>query len=224
MPQSSISGLRFKNVKNESQELLSILKQYLRSTRNIVKAVAVLSLLSGLIFSIGACDTTGYKVLSVKEGIRGFSFEYPNNYSLISLDLENTPTNQYSQAGLSSNDGDNYSEIYLYLWVPSAGSSSADQIMDKLVENASTGLQEFSLVSDDTVMLGDTVTRQVMFTADSDNSDNAGQSDHRIATYRLTTMIFSGLAVEIDMTCDQSITDTTLGHYQHVLDTFSVID
>ena len=44
------------------------------------------------------------------------------------------------------------------------------------------------------------------------------------ATYRITCMVFGGVAIEIDMTCDQSLTDITRDDYQHVLDTFQVVD
>jgi hypothetical protein len=37
-------------------------------------------------------------------------------------------------------------------------------------------------------------------------------------------MIFGGIAIEIDYTCDQAIADVMVEDYQHVLDSFQILD
>ena len=181
-----------------------------------------------------ACQYSAYKVMAVNEGIQGFSFEYPQNYALIRLDLRNDATYQYTQLGLSASEGANYSEIYAYLWYPGQDASTADVIMDQLLAGAVT-MADYALVSRTTTMIGDTIAQQVVFVADGSQpvdtttdsteapSDTIAASS-RPATYRITCMVFGGVAIEIDMTCDQSLTDITRDDYQHVLDTFQVVD
>ena len=182
------------------------------------------TLLAVLVTGISGCDDTPYKVMSVKEGICSFSFEYPETYTLIHLNLENMQAARYSEVGLSASQGNSLSEIYVYIWFAGPGSSSADDIMDAALQNGNT-MEDFSLVSRDTVMLGDTVSSQAVFTADS-TSDNSNGSElpPRPATFRVSSFIISDVAVEIVMTCDTALTEETADHYQHVLDTFIVVD
>ena len=198
-----------------------------------IKILSALCLLIILASGISSCEKTDFKVMSVKEGIHGFTFEYPNNYNLIHLSLENSPLQKYSEVGLSSLDGNSYSEIYVYIWFPDSELSSAELITNKLVENGRNSLNDFTLVNETTLMLGDNPARQAVFTADSNSayarsdnltSNNMSISSPRPATYRITSMIYSGLAVEIDMTCDTAITDATADNYQHILDTFAILD
>jgi hypothetical protein len=183
---------------------------------------------------MSACQDSAYKVMAVNEGIQGFSFEYPQNYSLIRLDLRNDSTYQYTQLGLSATEGANYSEIYAYLWYPGQDTSTADVIMDQLLAGAAT-MTDYALVSRTTTMIGDTIAQQAVFAADSsqpitnpaDSTEvppDTTSTPSRPATYRITCMIYGGIAIEIDMTCDQSLTDITKDDYQHVLDTFQIVD
>jgi predicted small secreted protein len=184
-------------------------------------AVLAAVLLPALV--LAACQNTGYKVMSVNEGIQSFSFEYPDNYQLIRLSLENSPSAQYTEVGLSAVYGDNYSEIYVYIWPVGDDTSSAESIMDSLLESGDSKLRDFVLVEESTTMIGDTIARRATFTADSASAGNSTQSASRPAIYRLTTMIYAGVAVEVDMTCDIALADATAGDYQHVLDTLSIM-
>jgi len=183
--------------------------------------VPVAILLPALMLS--ACQNTGYKVMSVNEGIQSFSFEYPDNYQLIRLSLENSPSAQYTEVGLSATYGENYSEIYVYLWPPGDDMSSAELIMDSLLQSGQSTLKDFLLIDESTTMIGDTIARRATFTADSASAGNSTQPVSRPAMYRLTTMIYAGLAVEVDMTCDIALADATADDYQHVLDTLSIM-
>jgi hypothetical protein len=199
--------------------------------------ILILLLLLFVLTSTSACQKSDYKIMSIKEGIQSFSFEYPQSYSLIRLNMENTPLVKYTEVGLSTNNGSNYSEIYVYIWLPGPDESTAGQIMDQLLGKASSTIADFSLVDKTTVMIGDSVAYKSTFTADSasfntditagttsstTNNTNNSQSPPRPATYRVTSMMYSTLAVEIDMTCDNSITGATEPDYQHLLDTFAI--
>jgi hypothetical protein len=199
--------------------------------KNVLVALFLMAL---LVFGISSCENSGFKVMSVKEGIHSFTFEYPEKYTLIRLDLENSPDNRFSQVGLSSDDGGNYGEIYVYIWDAGTEYSSPDIIVDKLVDSGRSALKDFNLTDNTSVMLGDKFARQVIFTADSSSAmnlvaDNVSSGDFmlpgpRPATYRITSMVASGFAIEIDMTCDSAISDVAADDYQRVLDTFAILD
>ena len=193
------------------------------------KGTIVSSALCIMLFAIGptisSCDDGDYKTMSVKEGIQAFTFEYPEDYQLIRLSLENSPAARYTEVGLSTNDGDNFSEVYVYLWVPDANTSTAGQIMDGLLAQAGA-MTDFNLLNNTTVMLGDVLAYQSVFTADSamPSSDNTTGTVPRPATFRVTSIVFPRLAAEISMTCDSAIADATADDYTHLLDTFGILN
>ena len=175
---------------------------------------------------IAGCTDSGYKLISMKEGIQPFAFEYPSSYTLIRLDLRNDDYSKYTEVGLSGSYGSSYSEIYVYVWNAGNGLNSASMMMDQLLTGAGD-MKDYVLVSRNSVIIGDTLTEQAVFTADSAFSDPsstlpANDSATRPATYRVSTMIYGGFALEIDMTCDQSLTDIVQDDYQHLLDTLKV--
>ena len=75
------------------------------------------------------------------------SFEYPEHYKLVRLDMENDDTAQYTTIGLVSGDSANYSEIYLYIWNTTVDLPGSKQIMDQLLENAAQTLTGYKLES-----------------------------------------------------------------------------
>ena len=200
------------------------LAQKKRALLFLPKAILLLTAFVLLLTGNFACQPGPYKTMRVVEGIQGVSFEYPKEYKLIHLSLENLPTTKFTEIGLSASENNKLSEIYVYMGFPQEGSSSADQIMEQLVNSAKGSMKDFNLSSDKGIMLNDNVARQVVFTADSSGTSSSGNaSASRPATYRVTSFVYSGLAVEIDMTCDQSMADTTEAVYQHVIDTFSMV-
>jgi len=190
-----------------------------------IKWLSVLeaSLLLTVVFMLSACVDSQYRVFSLKEGVQGFSFEYPSGYQLIRLNLLNDASQKYTEVGLSSTSGANFSEIYVYLWPPDSSMSSAALIMDQLLASAAE-MKDYSLSSRSSGIMGDTITQQAVFTADSAIDETGQAAVPRPATYRITCMLYGGLAIEMDMTCDQSLSDIAAEDYQHVLDTFAVLD
>jgi hypothetical protein len=177
-------------------------------------------------FVIGGCTDSGYKLLSMKEGIQPFAFEYPSTYALIRLDLRNDDSAKYTEVGFSTSYGTSYSEIYVYIWNAGSGLNSASTMMDQLLSGAES-MKDYILISRNSVVLDDRLTEQCIFTADSTVDDLAStipkaEMPARPATYRISTMIYDGFAIEIDLTCDQSLTDFVQEDYQHLLDTLKV--
>jgi hypothetical protein len=189
-----------------------------------VRALFTALTLAACLSLIPACSSSAYKVLNLNEGIQGFSFEYPNGYNLIRLELRNDDSSKYTEVGLSKTYGSSYSELYVYLWYPEAGVSTATQLMDQLLSGAG-GMADYLLVERLKKVVGDTLTEQTIFTADSAiESSNAVDTIPRPASYRVTTMMFGGVAVEIDQTCDRAVADISVDDYQHILDTFKILD
>jgi hypothetical protein len=182
----------------------------------------VLALLAVLVALAPSCRDSDYKVMAVAEGIQGFSFEYPSGYQLIRLDLRNDASYQYTQVGLSGDFGVNLAEVYVYLWYVDT-LSSASMIMDQLLLGAAE-MGDYELGNRSSLVIGDIIAEQAVFTADSALQDGTGATEvtSRPATYRVTCMVYGDLAVEIDMTCDMAVTDLTQEDYQHVLDTFTL--
>jgi hypothetical protein len=189
-----------------------------------VRALFTALMLAASLMLIPACSTSAYKVLSLKEGIQGFSFEYPSGYNLIRLELRNDGSSKYTEVGLSKTYGSSYSELYVYLWYPEAGVSTATQLMDQLLSGAGV-MTDYLLIERVKKVIGDTLIEQTIFTADS-VIEGAATADAipRPASYRVTTMMFGGVAVEIDQTCDQAVADISADDYQHILDTFKILD
>ncbi|PPD58985.1 hypothetical protein JP09_003755 [Dehalogenimonas etheniformans] len=118
---------------------------------NIIKrriGMALLSMIAlGLILPISGCSNSGYSTFNIHEGMQPLSFEYPEHYKLVRLDMENDDTAQYTTIGLVSGDSANYSEIYLYIWNTTVDLPGSKQIMDQLLENAAQTLTGYKLES-----------------------------------------------------------------------------
>ncbi len=187
------------------------------------KTLFVFVLTALIVFSgISACQSSNYKTLSVTEGINPFSFEYSREYSLIRLNLENSSMAAYTSCQLRAND--NLSEIYVDVWMPSSLVTSSG-IIDGALENAEKTLKNYSLVSRTNFAVGDVTAFQAVFTAEGAlNSQEQESSDSttRPAAFSITSMMISGLVVEIDMTCDKAIADSLSENYRHLIDSFKM--
>jgi hypothetical protein len=176
------------------------------------------------ILGVSACQSSTYKTLSVTEGIQPFSFEYSKEYSLVRLSIENSNAAAYTSCQLRSND--NLSEMYLDVWIPGSSITSAAQIIDGVLENAQATLKNYLLVDNETIMVGDTTAFQAVFTADgalnSEEGSDSVESSSKPATFRITSMMLSGLVVEINMTCDQTIYNSAAKQYEHLIDSFAM--
>ncbi len=188
--------------------------------------LSILLLVLGLAAS-PACTRTDYRVLAVREGIQGFSFEYPPSYKLTRLDLCNDAASQYTEVGLSAGGSGVPSEVTVYLWRASAAYTSASQVLDKLLENASAMLADYRLLERAPVVLGDTIAQQAVFSVvrQSETAATAtAASPPPTVLYLVSCFLYGGLTVEVDMSCAPDAQAEAQATYAHILDTFKVID
>ncbi|APV44421.1 hypothetical protein Dform_01086 [Dehalogenimonas formicexedens] len=205
------------------------------SVRRIIKIVSPIFIIASI--SV-ACSSSGdYQAMNIKEGFQHFTFEYPKDYKLIYLNLENMENSVNSQVGISFNSSSGYSEIYIYVWYPASDTNTSEKLITALVNNAKSSLSDFSIVSMQPIMLGDIRAQQCFFTADSSGTTSPQDTAQptttapvqptlqpRPANYYITVMVQSGIAIEIDMTCDQTIASSMTDGYQHVLESFGLLD
>jgi hypothetical protein len=181
-----------------------------------VTTITILMLISS------ACGSTGYKTFSIKEGVQGFNFEYPSAYSLIRIDLSNTPDSKYTTIGLGATTNGAASEIYIYVWPTSANLLTASMTLDTLLTNAANVLTGFVLDKKAVVMVDSQIAQEASFTAT--DTDPTSTTPTGPAYYRVSCFIRNELVIELDMTCDVSLRDVTQGEYDHLLQTFAALD
>ena len=180
--------------------------------------ISAASLLSGMV----ACGSTGYQTFSIKEGIQGFDFEYPAEYGIIRIDMTNVSDSQYTNVGFSATYNGAVSEIYIYIWPTSVGMETAAATLNTLLDNAAGVLSDFTLNKQTTVTVNGQSAQAAAFSAVQ--TDSTSSAPPGPGYYRITCFVHSGLIVEIDMTCDLSLKDATQGVYDHLLQTFALLD
>jgi hypothetical protein len=197
------------------------LERTLNITRRYLKTAAII-IITGILLSAAACGSSDTKTFSIKEGVQGFSFEYPSSYSLVRIDLSNTADSQYTTIGLGANTGGVISEIYVYVWPETADLSTPTATVDTLLSNAQGVLTDFTLDKKTAATVNGQIAAGASFTATDTGSGSAGTTGP--AYYRLTCYIHNGLIIELDMTCDVSLKDSTQSQYDNLLQTFAALD
>jgi hypothetical protein len=180
--------------------------------------ISAVALLSGL----SACGATGYKTFSIKEGIQGFHFEYPAEYDIIRIDLANMSDSPYTNVGFGATYDGAISEIYIYIWPTRVGVETATAALNTLLANAAGVLSEFALETQIAVTVSGQSAQSAAFSAEQ--TDSASSAPPGPGYYRVTCFVHNDLIVEIDMTCDVGLQDATQGAYDHLLQTFALLD
>lgn len=189
------------------------ISKYLKITASVI----VLTML----MSAAGCGSSDTKTFSIKEGVQGFSFDYPSAYSLIRLDLTNTSDSTYTTVGLGSNTGSAISEIYIYVWPTTSDLLTATATVDTLLTNAQGVLTDFTLDKKTAATVDGQIAAGASFTA-TDTGSGSGPTGP--AYYRITCYIHSSLIIELDMTCDVSLKDSTQSQYDNLLQTFAALN
>jgi hypothetical protein len=187
--------------------------------KRLIYAALLTVILLGLILPISACSNSGYSTFNIHEGMQPVSFEYPEPYKLVRLDMENDDSAQYTTIGLVSSGSGNYSEIYVYIWNTTPDLPGAKQIMDQLLENASQTVTGYKLESRTGATIGGIIGEYAIFSTPGDSSNS-----QPAAVYRVGCCTSGTKAFEIDMTCDPSLKDTTQADYDHLLESFKMLD
>jgi hypothetical protein len=180
--------------------------------------ISAVALLSGM----SACGSTGYKTFSIKEGIQGFHFEYPEEYDIIRIDLTNMSDSPYTNVGFGATYNGATSEIYIYVWPTGVGIETAQAALSTLLTNAADVLSEFKLDKQTTVTVNGQFAQAADFSAEQ--TDSASSAPPGPGYYRVTCFVHNDLIVEIDMTCDVGLKDATRGDYDHLLQTFALLN
>lgn len=183
------------------------------------KTGLIIAIASGLLVSTTGCSDDSYTTFNIHEGMQPLSFEYPGEYNLVRLDMENDPAAKYTTIGLATGGPRSYSEIYAYIWNTTADLPGAKQIMDKLLANAAQSLTGYKLENRTVVTIGDLTGEYSIFSALGD-ATNSNQSP---ATYRVSVCTSGTMAIEVDMTCDNSLKDATQPDYDHLLESFKLL-
>jgi hypothetical protein len=190
---------------------------------NVMKRRLYIALLTvillGLILPVSACSNSGYTTFNIHEGMQPVSFEYPETYKLVRLDMENDGSAQYTTIGLVSSGSGNYSEIYVYIWNTTADLPGAKQIMDQLLENASQTVTGYKLESRTGATIGGISGEYAIFSTPGDTSNSQPAVVYRVGCCTSGTKAF-----EIDMTCDPYLKDTTQADYDHLLESFKMLN
>jgi hypothetical protein len=174
-----------------------------------------------MLIGTASCGSTGYKTFSIKEGVQGFTFEYPEAYSIIRLDMSNTAASRYTTVGLGATINGAIGEIYIYIWPVSAGLNTASATLDTLLGNAQEVLTSFVLDTKATTTVNNQTAQGAAFTAVDTATATAASTGP--AYYRVTCFVHDSWIVEIDMTCDISLKATTQDQYYRMLDTFALL-
>ncbi len=193
----------------------------LKKTSEYLKLAGKAIVLTVLIFAAG-CGSSGTKTFSIKEGVQGFSFEYPSSYSLIRIDLSNTSDSAYTTIGLGARIGDAISEIYVYVWPASADLLTATATVETLLTNAQGVLTDFALDKKTATTVDGQIAAGASFTAIDSGSGSGSPTGP--AYYRITCFMYKSLIIELDMTSDVSLKEVTQGDYDHLLQTFAVLN
>ena len=191
---------------------MNIMNRYIKLT--FTGTIIAILLVSGV-----GCGNSTYSTFNIHEGMQPLSFEYPQQYKLVRLDMENDDTSQYTTIGLATGGLGNYSEIYVYIWNTTADLPGAAQIMKKLLDNASQTLIGFKLGETTTVTIAGLTGEYSIFSASSD-STNTQQPP---SFYRVSCCTSGTKAIEVDMTCDEAIKAATQADYDHLLESFQLL-
>jgi hypothetical protein len=183
------------------------------------RTIPVAMIALGLVIPAVSCSNSGYSTFNIHEGMQPLSFEYPEQYKLIRLDMENDDTAQYTTIGLASGGSGNYSEIFVYIWNTTADLPGSKQIMDQLLENAAQTLTGYKLQSRTEANIGGISGEYAIFSTPEDLSNS-----QPAAVYRVGCCTSGTKAFEIDMTCDPSLKDITQADYDHLFESFTLLD
>lgn len=176
-------------------------------------------IVSGLLVSITGCSNSTYSTFNIHEGMQPLTFEYPSQYKLVRLDLENDSTAEYTTIGLASGGAGSYSEIYVYIWNTTVDLPGARQIMDTLLANAEQSLTGYKLENRIGITIGDLAGEYSIFSASGDVTGSSASK----AIYRVSCCTSGTKSIEIDMTCDESMKDITQADYDHLLDSLKLL-
>jgi hypothetical protein len=189
-------------------------------------------LIAGLVITsllLTSCGSSEYKVFSLKEGIGHFSLEYPPEYSVTRIDIRNDATSRYTDIGLSAPPvvgSRSLNEISIYAW-PADGNETAALVLTGMLARAETIFQDFKLLQRSSVMIGDIEGQAATFSwtaspaAASTNESEAGTLP---AVSQMVCFRHGELAWEIHVASDLAAQKNAETEFQHILETFQILN
>jgi hypothetical protein len=176
-----------------------------------------------------SCGSSDYKVFSLREGIGYFSVEYPSAYTVTRIDIRNDATSRYTDVGLSSPQVGGHpglNEISIYAWPSADGNETASLVLDGMLAKAETIFQDFKLLQRFSVMIGDMEGQGAIFSWTASPVSPAGGSEAGTlpAVSRLVCFRHGELAWEIHVASDSAAQAEAGADFQHIIDTFQILN
>jgi hypothetical protein len=175
-----------------------------------------------------SCGSSDYRLFSLKEGIGHFSLEYPPEYSVTRIDIRNDATSQYTDIGLSSPPvagSPGLNEISIYAW-PVDGNETATLVLDSMLARADTIFQDFELLQRFSVMIGDMEGQAAIFSWTASPAVSSGEPGEITlpAVSRIVCFRHADLAWEIHIASDLTTQESAEIEFQHIIETFQILN
>lgn len=181
----------------------------------------------GVLF-LSSCGNSENRVFSLREGIGHFSMEYPSKYSVKRIDIRNDSSNKYTDIGLgltSAMEGQSFFELSVYAW-PVDSNETAITVTESMLSKAEIIFQDFELLQQFSVMVGDMPGQAATFswTSSPYGSSSESQEETISAISQVIYLCYDNLAWEIDMASDMDSQEQAEDVFQHALDTFKILE
>lgn len=184
------------------------------------------ALLLALLAATSCGGGPDYHIFSLREGIGHFSMEYPSAYTVTRIDIRNDPTERYTDIGLRVEAGAGLKEIDAYAWPAEEAGATASLILDGTLARATGVFRDFRVLERTSLMVGDMEGQAARFswTAVPAGSDNGTPAGALPTVSRIVCFRHGDIAWEIHVASDEGGQAAALGEFQHIIDSFQVLD
>ncbi len=177
--------------------------------------------------SLTSCSSPDYKVFSLKEGVGHFSLEYPAEYSVTRIDIRNGPVSRYTDIGIgptTATSSHGLNEISIYAWPADFPTDTAVLILGGLLAQGEIIFSDFQLKQRFSVMIGDMEGQAAVFSWTAPLAGGAEEAKKLPAVSRMACFRHGDLAWEIHVASDLEAQGQAEAEFNHVLETFRILD
>jgi hypothetical protein len=194
--------------------------------RLLKRRLLVAALISASLL-LASCSNSDYRVFYLKEGIAHFSLEYPADYSVTRIDIRNGVASQYTDIGFglqTATNNHSLAEISVYAWPANSQADTATLILTGMLAQGETIFPDFRLLDRYSVMIGDMEGQAAVFSWTASPSGESEEETTLPAVSRMVCFRYGDLAWEIHVASDLEGQAQGEVQFQHVLDTFQILN
>ncbi len=200
--------------------------QVIVNKRSFLLGLAAVILLITASLSVVGCERSGYETFTLERGIGHFSVEYPASYDIARVEVRNDEEHIYTSVAFISpylKKKQVYNAISIFVDTKSDSFPNAEAAMEFSLSSHEKW-EDFKLLDRGSITVNGIQAQQIIYSYTVLRDPMYFKDTQVSATEREVYFDYGGLIWEISISSNTSTAEAANVHFEHILQTFKILN